>query len=113
MTLVERSGRVMGRMYQSDGEVVFIEPCNNWEHCHVWRQYSAEKIFTEETEVREKQTKMFDAEATARQSLLRSYAQERQEEMAEFSIKFYYTNQVRGKTVTDDFLFCFIVSREY
>lgn len=51
MFLVERAGRVMGRFLTEAGDVFFIEPCNNWEGCHVWKHYNAQDIFVQEVEV--------------------------------------------------------------
>ena len=50
MFLVERAGRVMGRFLTEAGDVYFIEPCNNWEGCHVWKHYNAQDIFVQEVE---------------------------------------------------------------
>ena len=50
MFLVERAGRVMGRFLTEGGDVFFIEPCNNWEGCHVWKHYHAQDIFVQEVE---------------------------------------------------------------
>ena len=50
MFLVERGGRVMGRFLSEAGDVFFIEPCNNWEGCHVWKHYHAQDIFVQEVE---------------------------------------------------------------
>ena len=50
MFLVERAGRVMGRYLTEVGDVFFIEPCNNWERCHVWKHYYAQEIFVQEVE---------------------------------------------------------------
>lgn len=50
MFLVERAGRVMGRYLTEVGDVFFIEPCNNWERCHVWKHYYAQDIFVQEVE---------------------------------------------------------------
>ena len=58
MLVVERQGRVMGKLYMESGDVVFIEPCSNWEGCHVWKQYHARTIFKEETEVKDKDLKV-------------------------------------------------------
>ena len=51
MFLVERGGRVLGRFLSQSGDVFFLEPCNNWEGCHVWKHYHAQDIFLQELEV--------------------------------------------------------------
>ena len=58
MMIVERNGRVMARVTMVTGDVFFVEPCNNWEGCHVWKHYLAQDIFVQETEVKEKDNKV-------------------------------------------------------
>ena len=40
----------MGRYLTEAGDVFFIEPCNNWERCHVWKHYHAQDIFVQEVD---------------------------------------------------------------
>ena len=46
--LCERAGRVVGRVSLATGETFTIEPCNNWENCHVWKHFHYQS-FTQET----------------------------------------------------------------
>ena len=46
--LCERKGRVVGRISLATGEIFMIEPCNNWEGCHVWKHHDL-NTFRQET----------------------------------------------------------------
>ena len=58
MFVVEREGRVMARIVFNNADVLFLEPCNNWSGCHVMKQYHMDRIFLEETEVKDKDVKV-------------------------------------------------------
>ena len=101
----------MSRIILDNADVLFIEPCNNWSGCHVMKQYHMDRIFMEETEVKDKDMKVssrieqwislyliqkiFDAAKSERIAELQALGSNNQDEMSEFSVKFYYTNQVR------------------
>ena len=75
------------------------------------KQYHMDRIFMEETEVKDKDMKVsstidqwislyliqkiFDAAKSERIAELQALGSNNQDEMSEFSVKFYYTNQVR------------------
>ena len=112
MFLVERAGRVMGRFLTEGGDVFFIEPCNNWEGCHVWKHYHAQDIFLQEVEEIDTDleveniqasnlndqmfyyVKVLDEDKRRRMEYLQNLGKQNQDDMVEFSLKFYYTNQV-------------------
>ena len=110
--LCERGGRVVGRLTGPAGDTFTLEPCNNWPACHVWKQYNY-SAFQDETNQPDtarhvniyflshkvffcwKETR---PEEVRRISLLEEKGRRDHEEMAEFSVKFYYTNQVTRQT---------------
>lgn len=115
MFLVERAGRVMGRFLTEAGDVFFIEPCNNWEGCHVWKHYNAQDIFVQEVEELDTEpevkhiifilvvsrsvlykfsAKILDEDKRRRMDFLQNIGRQNQDDVVEFSLKFYYTNQV-------------------
>merc|ERR1712215_412102 len=42
-----RDSRVMGKVSRVDGTIDFIEPCNNWAGCHVWKKIN-QNVFVDE-----------------------------------------------------------------
>ena len=113
MFLVERAGRVMGRFLTEAGDVFFIEPCNNWEGCHVWKHYNAQDIFIQEVEELDTDpevkhilasksvfytfyAKMLDEDKRRRLNFLQNIGRQNKDDVVEFSLKFYYTNQVNS-----------------
>ena len=46
--LCEREGRLVGRVSLATGDTFMIEPCSNWDGCHVWKHYDY-NTFTMET----------------------------------------------------------------
>merc|ERR1711973_645120 len=81
MMLVERHERIMARATMKNDDIFFIEPCNNWDGCHVWKHYIAKDIFRQETDVQDSENEVLD-----------------QDTIVEFSIKFYVTNQFMEST---------------
>jgi len=100
MFLVERAGRVMGRYLTEVGDVFFIEPCNNWERCHVWKHYYAQEIFVQEVEEIDTDMEILDLDNDERRRIefLRDLGRQNQNDVVEFSLKFYYTNQFMEST---------------
>ena len=110
-----RAGRVVGRLLRSAGDVVFLEPCRDWAGCHVWKLYSARDIFSQEQGAGDQEgggevsrcldrdmacyllstyLKVIEAAKADRMAYLQNLGITNQEEIAEYSLKFYYTNQV-------------------
>ena len=58
MMIVERHERIMARATMKNDDIFFIEPCNNWEGCHVWKHYIAKDIFRQETDVQDSENEV-------------------------------------------------------
>ena len=46
-----RNSRVMGKVRLGDRTMYFLEPCNNWEGCHVWKRINQESFVDESDEL--------------------------------------------------------------
>jgi len=93
MMIVERHERIMARATMKNDDIFFIEPCNNWEGCHVWKHYIAKDIFRQETDVQDSENEVFDQD-----NKVKDLGEIDQDTIVEFSIKFYVTNQFMEST---------------
>jgi len=87
----------MGRVSLPTGDTFIIEPCNNWPSCHVWK-FLLSSSFSDETNFPATDYQETRPEELNRISLLEEKGRRDEEEMAEYSIKFYHTNQFMSST---------------
>ena len=92
-----RNNRMMGRVRTNDQSMFFIEPCNNWEGCHVWKKISQD-IFVDEThEVSFDEKKISESERERIAELTKKGKTDK-EEVAEYTLMLYYTRDFAAHT---------------
>merc|ERR1712142_92920 len=92
-----RNDRVMGKVRINDRSMFFLEPCNNWEGCHVWKMISQDIFFDETDEPSIEKDSTNEKEIKRKRELIRK-GENDDAEIAEYSIMFYYTQDFAANT---------------
>merc|ERR1712179_178512 len=92
-----RNNRVMGKLRLDERTMYFLEPCNNWEGCHVWKMISQETFVDEYDELSVEKAVLSEKELETQTELLMKGKTDDQE-VAKYSIMFYYTQDFASHT---------------
>ena len=92
-----RNSRVMGKVRLDDRTMYFLEPCNNFEGCHVWKMINQESFVDEFDELSVESPVLSGKELEKHTELLMKGKTD-DEEVAEYSIMFYYTRDFASHT---------------
>ena len=92
-----RNNRMMGKVSMSDNTMFFVEPCNNWEGCHVWKKISQDSFVDETHVVSPHEDKLSEIELRKIEEL-RNKGKNDNTATAEFTMMFYYTRDFAANT---------------
>jgi len=92
-----RDTHMMGKVSKVDSTMYFIEPCKNWEGCHVWKKIS-QNAFVDETHENDVDAKKLSKVEVKRIEELKYKGENDKDEIAEFTIMFYYTTDFAAHT---------------
>ena len=89
-------GRVMGNVEYEDGSNFVLEPCKNFEGCHVWKKEDTAQMFEEEAvEVESNEWSLISSQAK------KDFIQKGKDDdktVVDYTIKFYYTREFAEAT---------------
>ena len=92
-----RNERVMGKVRMNDRSMFFIEPCNNWEGCHVWKKISQDTFVDETHEVSVDEEKLSQSQLERNAELINKGKTE-DKAVAEYTLMLYYTRDFAAHT---------------
>ena len=93
-----RRGRVMGNVEYKDGSDFVLEPCKNFEGCHVWKEEDTAHMVEEEGEevpIEMRADELISREA--KEELIKK-GKDDDTTIVEYSIKYYYTQEFAEAT---------------
>merc|ERR1739838_719403 len=92
-----RNNRMMGKVSLADRSMFFVEPCNNWEGCHVWKMMSQDSFIDETHEFSTYDDKLSEVEVRKLEEL-RNKGRNDNTATEEFTMMFYYTRDFADNT---------------
>ena len=92
-----RNSHVMGKVRLDDRTMYFLEPCNNFEGCHVWKMINQESFLDEFDEL-SVESPVLSAKELEKHTELLMKGKTDDEEVNEYSIMFYYTRDFASHT---------------
>jgi len=93
-----KRGRVMGNVEYKDGSDFVLEPCKNFQGCHVWKEEDTAHMVEEEEEEGPVEMRADELISTEAKEELIQQGREDDKTIVEYSVKLYYTKEFAEAT---------------